>query len=191
MKEQWQYIPRIQLVFSEMQKDPKSVRLYNQIKGPLEKMIKAMQPKKSLMTKIKDMFLAPEPKLWDEPEQQWTPEGIQEYVPPAQFKTSRVHIKMAQIMAPMAVGEQVQIENHNTTAGSSTNQQTDNDFLSKVSKEVEQLRNDGLMDIDIKQAIFKKYGPEVMNKVFAKDKPSSKSHAKRHNGGVNLGFSTM
>lgn len=128
IKEQYPYISQIQSVLSEMSKDKNSARLYKQVKGPLEKMIKEMQPKKNMMTKVKDMFRPDEPAPGTMPTQQWTPGGLQNRQPG--FKASSV------------------------------------DLVSKVSREVEDLRNDGVSDIDIKQAVFTKYGPEIAASIF-------------------------
>lgn len=43
----------------------------------------------------------------------------------------------------------------------------DHNFIAKVNEEVGGMRNQGLSDVDIKHAVFTKYGPEVAEKVFA------------------------
>lgn len=43
----------------------------------------------------------------------------------------------------------------------------DHNFIAKVNEEVGGLRDQGLSDVDIKHAVFTKYGPEVAEKVFA------------------------
>lgn len=43
----------------------------------------------------------------------------------------------------------------------------DGNFIAKVNEEVGGMRDQGLSDVDIKHAVFTKYGPEVAEKVFA------------------------
>ena len=42
----------------------------------------------------------------------------------------------------------------------------DMDFMAKVNEEVNSMREQGLTEIDARQAIFKKFGPSVANKIF-------------------------
>jgi hypothetical protein len=42
----------------------------------------------------------------------------------------------------------------------------DHDFMAKVNEEVRSLKADGLEDMDIKHAVFTKYGPDVMAQLF-------------------------
>ena len=49
------------------------------------------------MTKMKDMFRPPEPKLWEQSPEQWTPGGLEKVNPDFKTKAS-VTVKMADLM---------------------------------------------------------------------------------------------
>lgn len=49
----------------------------------------------------------------------------------------------------------------------------DMDFMAKVEAEIESMKSDGLGEIDIKQAVFTKYGPNVAKQIFSKGAQSS------------------
>jgi hypothetical protein len=217
IKEQYPFISQIQSVLGEMAKDKNSARLYKQVKGPLEKVMKNMVPQKGMMTKVKDLFRPNEPAPGTMPSKQWTPGGLQS-TKPGGFNTrgniyrpikAQTDMTQQQPSAPVqqpgaqpqGAGGLPSIEEMRQDlktvpgaqlaelammlpkwmgGGQLTDQEvtqlyqkrhklaqlTNDGLVSKVSAEVDDMRSQGLQEIDIKQSVFHKYGPDIAASIF-------------------------